>query len=98
MEDNGIQELNEMEDKITLYPSNWLYNANEVLDNNQLSKMAKRTKEILEVEEIEVLADKGYYNSTEIKECVDSGITPYVADPEVKDSKSSVIYHTQIPI
>lgn len=68
---------------------------NEVLDNNQLSKMAKRAKEILGVEEIEVLADKGYYNSTEIKECVDSGITPYVADSEVKDSKGSVIYHKE---
>lgn len=68
---------------------------NEVLDNNQLSKMAKRAKEILGVEELEVLADKGYYDSVEIKECVDSGITPYIAEPEAKDPKDSVIYHKE---
>lgn len=55
---------------------------NEVLDNNQLSKMAKRAKDILQVEELEALADKGYYDATEIKECIDNGITPYIAEPE----------------
>ena len=34
---------------------------NEVKDNNQLSKMSKRAKEILEVDELEVTADKGYH-------------------------------------
>jgi hypothetical protein len=29
--------------------------------------MSKRAKEVLEAEKIEVLADKGYYNSVEIK-------------------------------
>ncbi len=36
---------------------------NDVKDGEHLSEMAKRAKEILEVEEFEVLADKGYYNS-----------------------------------
>ena len=39
------------------------------------------------IEEIEVLADKGYYNAKEIKECVDNGITPYVPEPERRVSK-----------
>lgn len=68
---------------------------NEVLDNNQLSKMAKRAKDILEVEELEVLADKGYYNAIEIKECVDNGITPYVGEPESTVSKDAIIYHKE---
>lgn len=60
---------------------------NEVKDQNQLSKMAKRAKEILGVEEIEVLADKGYYNAVEIKECVDNGIKPYIPEPGSTVSK-----------
>ncbi len=60
---------------------------NEVKDQNQLSKMAKRAKEILGVEEIEVLTDKGYYNAVEIKECVDNGIKPYIPELESTVSK-----------
>ena len=54
---------------------------NKATDSDQLSLMSKRAKEILGVEELEVLADKGYYDSVEIKECVDNGITPYIPEP-----------------
>ena len=54
---------------------------NKATDSDQLSRMSKRAKEILGVEELEVLADKGYYDSVEIKECVDNGITPYIPEP-----------------
>ncbi|MFQ6052328.1 MAG: transposase, partial [Candidatus Hydrothermarchaeota archaeon] len=60
---------------------------NDIKDGEHLSEMGKRAKQILEVEEIEVLADKGYYNSEEIKECVDNGITPYIPEPERTVSK-----------
>jgi hypothetical protein len=60
---------------------------NEVKDQDQLSQMAKGAKEILEVEELEVLADKGYYNATEIKECVDNGIMPYIPEPDYYKDK-----------
>lgn len=53
---------------------------NDGTDQNQLSEMAKRAKEILEVEKLEVLADKGYYDSEQIKECVENGITPYIPE------------------
>ena len=55
---------------------------NAVKDKDQLSKMSKRAKDILEVETLEALADKGYHKATEIKECVENGITPYVPKPE----------------
>jgi len=55
---------------------------NEREDSCQLSKMSRRAKEILGVERLDVLADKGYYNWREIKECVDNGITLYI--PEVR--------------
>jgi len=60
---------------------------NDTEDYNHLSDMGKRAKEVLGIEEIEVLADKGYYNAKEIKECVDNGITPYVPEPERRVSK-----------
>lgn len=63
---------------------------NETDDHFMLAEMAKRAKEILEVEELEVLADTGYYNRDEIKECVDNGITPYVPKPKDKVSKDGI--------
>jgi len=38
--------------------------------------LSRGAKEILEVERLEVLADKGYYKAAEVKECVDNGIIP----------------------
>lgn len=60
---------------------------NEVKDHNQLDKMSSRAKEILEIEKLEVLADKGYYNAVEIKKCVDNGLTPYISEPQSTVSK-----------
>ena len=42
--------------------------------------MALRAKETLGVEKLEVLADKGYYDAEQIKECVDQGIIPYIPE------------------
>lgn len=66
--------------------------------------MSKRAKEILEVEGLEVLADKGYYNTVEInpvrcllsngiKGCVENGITPYIPDPESTVPEDVDIHH-----
>ncbi len=52
---------------------------NQPNDLKQLGDMAKRAKELSDVEQLEVVADKGYYNAKELKECVKYGITPYVA-------------------
>ncbi len=49
--------------------------------------MAKRAKKILEVDTIEVLADKGYYSAVEIKKCVDDGIITYIPKPVNRVSK-----------
>lgn len=66
---------------------------NDTDDHFQLFKMATQAKEILELDEgqkLEVLADKGYYNQDEIKDCVDIDIIPYLAEPEDKVLKSGV--------
>jgi len=68
---------------------------NEGTDYDYLSKMALRAKETLGVEKLEVLADKGYYDAEEIKECVDQGIIPYI--PERESHKYAGIDFPQTP-
>jgi len=52
---------------------------NEASDLNQLSGVAISAKETLGVEQIDCISDKGYYDFMQIKQCVDSGVTPFVA-------------------
>ena len=52
---------------------------NEASDLNQLSGVAISAKETLGVEQIDCISDKGYFDFMQIKQCVDSGVTPYVA-------------------
>ncbi len=40
--------------------------------------MAPRAKKMFDVNELEVLADKGYYKADDLKKCLENGITPYV--------------------
>lgn len=52
---------------------------NQASDLNQLSGVAITAKETLGVEQIDCISDKGYFDFMQIKQCVDSGVTPYVA-------------------
>ena len=47
-------------------------------DRRQLTRMAQQAKTALAVEELGVVADRGYYRSQELKACEDDGIVPYV--------------------
>jgi transposase len=60
---------------------------NEVTDRSLLSRMAKRAKEALGVDELEVLADMGYYDGQQVKDCIDEGITPYIPKAETSANK-----------
>jgi transposase len=60
---------------------------NEVTDRSLLSRMAKRAKEALGVDELEVLADMGYYDGQQVKDCVEEGIMPYIPKAETSASK-----------
>jgi transposase len=51
---------------------------NDSSDVNQLHAMARAAKEALDAQALQVLADEGYYSSTELKACEDAGITAYV--------------------
>jgi len=51
-------------------------------DQGQLSNMGKQSKEEMGVEEITVIADKGYWNGEELKKCEEEGIKAIVAYPK----------------
>ena len=52
---------------------------NNPTDHGELSKMSKRAKEVFEVDSLEALADKGYYNADDLKKCEEENITTYVS-------------------
>jgi len=68
---------------------------NAPADNCQLSSIAKGAKETLEVERLDAVTDKGFFNFMEIKECVDNGIVPYV--PEQNRYGAGWVKKTGIP-
>ncbi len=51
---------------------------NEGTDRSQLMNMAAQAKQATGQEQLSVVADRGYYNSTEIKACEDAGIKTYL--------------------
>ncbi|WP_427338026.1 hypothetical protein [Caloranaerobacter sp. DY30410] len=55
--------------------------------------MSNKAKKILEVEELEVLADKGYYKGTDLKKCKKNGITPYVAKQVISNGTGERDYY-----
>jgi transposase len=57
-------------------------------DRSQLANMAKRTKAVLQAEELAAVADRGYFNSPEILECAEAGITVTLPKPLTSGAKS----------
>ena len=54
---------------------------NDVLDMGLLQQTAEPARQILEVETIDVVADKGYFKSEDIEACEKAGLTPHVPRP-----------------
>jgi len=54
---------------------------NDGNDQHQLYPMTKQAKAILEVDEITVLADAGYFESEQLRQCEADDITAYVPEP-----------------
>jgi Transposase DDE domain len=57
-------------------------------DRSQLSNIAMQAKEVLGAEHLDAVADRGYYNSPEIKACDDAGITVTLPKPMTSGAKS----------
>jgi transposase len=61
---------------------------NEGSDRSQLSPVAKQAKATLDVEKLDVVADRGYFDSEEILACEKAGITVTLPKPMTSNSKA----------
>jgi len=50
-------------------------------DRGQLAKMSRQARSAIKVEEINVVADRGYFSGEQLLECANIGITTYVPKP-----------------
>jgi len=57
-------------------------------DRSQLARVAKETKATLETESLDVVADRGYFNSKEILACEEAGITVTLPKPQTSGAKA----------
>ena len=62
---------------------------NQVVDMGLLQATAEPAREILGVDTIDVVADKGYFRTEDIAACEKAGLTPYVPRPQRGSSASN---------
>ena len=62
---------------------------NQVVDMGLLTQTAEPARAILEVETIDVVADRGYFKIEDIEACEKAGMTPYVPKPQRGSSVSN---------
>lgn len=75
---------------------------NEVTDQTLLAAMALQAQEAMDAEAMAVVADRGYYDAENVKQCLDAGIRPDVAKPPTSKNgplgrftKQAFIYDAQ---
>ena len=71
-------------------------------DRAQLAPMSKKAKDVLAVDELTVVADRGYYNGEEIRACEQADIKTYIAKVQTSGNqakgyfgKRDFIYHSE---
>jgi Transposase DDE domain len=62
--------------------------SNQVVDMGLLKETAEPARKILDVETIDVVADRGYFKSEDIEACEKAGLTPHVPRPQRGSSAS----------
>ena len=70
------------------------YDTGEVNDTHALAHMAISSKEILQVDHINVIADKGYHTGEEIQRCGEHNITTYVS-PRASSTNNKELYQVE---
>jgi transposase len=68
---------------------------NDVTDFGLLSQIAKGAKEALAVDDIDVVADMGYYDGQQVKECLGDGITPYIPKANTSANRQRGLFTKQ---
>src|SRR5271163_739923 len=61
---------------------------NDGTDRSQLSHVASETKAVLGVNKLDAVADRGYFNSEEIRTCEEAGITVTLPKPMTSNAKA----------
>jgi hypothetical protein len=61
---------------------------NDGTDRSQLSHVASETKAVLGVDKLDAVADRGYFNSEEIRTCEEAGITVTLPKPMTSNAKA----------
>jgi len=61
-------------------------------DRAQLAPMARAAKAVLNVEELEAIADRGYFSGAEILACHKDGITATVPRPDTSGNRKKGMY------
>jgi transposase len=65
---------------------------NQFNDHRQLSPMAIEAKRAMEVDDLEVVADRGYFKGEEVLACDEAGIAVYVPRPTTSNNKAKGLY------
>ena len=61
-------------------------------DRSQLSSMAKEARDAVGIDELTILADRGYFDGEEILKCDQAGITPLVPKPQTSNNKAQGLF------
>ena len=61
-------------------------------DRAQLVAMGQMAKEALGVEELDVVADRGYFSAEQIKDCADGDITPTLPKPQTSSNRKKGMF------
>ena len=56
-------------------------------DRSQLAPMSKTTKQVLGVDKLDVVADRGYFSNEQILDCAETGITVTLPKPQTSNNK-----------
>jgi transposase len=65
---------------------------NDVTDQKQLSRMAIKAKQTLGVDQLNVVADMGYYDGDEVKTCEENNILVYTEKPNTSANRKKGLY------
>lgn len=61
-------------------------------DKGQLENMSRQAKEVLDADELKVIADRGYYNGEQIKACEKAGIKIHVPKPLTSANRAKGLF------
>jgi len=67
-------------------------------DRAQLVPMGRRAKEALGVDELDVVADRGYFSADQMKDCTDADITPTLPKPQTSSNRKKDMFVNQDPL